>query len=60
MKRINALLSLVIMLTFFVANADKCYAMEDSDMSYRPFVEDGKSWVVTTSYAHWMVGASHG
>ena len=52
MKQIKALLAPVIVLLVVFVNASKCYAVEDDDAPYRPFVENGKSWVVTSSYAH--------
>lgn len=52
MKLTNILLFFAVMLSLLLASGSKCYAMDDNDMPYRPFVEDGKSWVVTSSYAH--------
>ena len=51
MKKILSLL-LAVLLGGIAAQAQKCYAIDDNDAPYRPFVEDGKSWVVTSSYAH--------
>ena len=55
MKLANIFLRFAVMITLLIANGSKCYAMGDNDTPYRPFVEDGKSWVVTFSYAHgWL------
>ena len=50
MRITNAILSFAAMLSFAAVNFCTCYAMTDNDTSYRPFVEDGKSWVVISSY----------